>query len=152
MLRHLLATLAYRTTRAIDVAPQEFAAYRSREGARTPLQILSHMSDLCEWALTMAIRQEKWRDAVPQTWEAEVSRFYTSLRALDDYLAGPSPISCAVSRLVQGPVADAITHVGQLTMLRRLSGNPTRGENFFRADIAPGQVGPNQPPPRRPFD
>ena len=152
MLRHLLAALAYRATRATQDVSGEFGTFRAREGARTPVQILAHMSDLCDWALSMAVGQERWHDAVPQAWEAELSRFYASLKAFDDYLAGPSPISCPVQRLVQGPIADAFTHVGQITMLRRLSGSPTRGENFFRADIEPGRVGPDQPLPRKPFD
>ncbi len=152
MVRHLLATMVYRATRAIQNAPVEFGVFCAREGSRTPIQILSHMSDLCDWALSMARGQEKWRDAVPQSWDSEVSRFYSCVRALDDYLAGPSAVSCSIRRLMQGPVADAVSHVGQLAMLRRISGNPIRGENFFKADIEAGRVGPDQPAPRRQFD
>jgi hypothetical protein len=53
--------------------------------------------------------------------------------------------------LFQGPIADALTHVGQLAMQRRLTGAPTRGENFFVAVVTAGQVGEEQPAAVQPF-
>ena len=152
ILRHMIAAMVYRATRTIENAPSEFGAYRAQDQSRTPLQILSHLSDLCDWALTMSLGRERWHDATPQSWESETSRFYQSVKHLDDYLAGTSPVVCSVSRLIQGPVADAISHVGQLAMLRRMSGRPIRGENFFVADIEAGRVGPDQAPPRKTFE
>jgi LSD1 subclass zinc finger protein len=152
ILRHLLATMTYRATRTFQNAPSEFGTFRAHGTSRTPVQILSHMADLCDWALSMVKGAETWRDAVPQHWDAELSRFYSSVRNLEDYLAGPSHITCSVCRLIQGPIADAIAHVGQLAMLRRISGNPTHAENFYKADIEAGQVGPNQPAPRKLLD
>ncbi len=152
LLRHALAAMVYRATRAVEHVHSTFGTFRPFEGSRTPVQILAHMGDLCDWALTIAKGHELWRDAVPQTWESEVSRFYECVKTLDNFLAGPSPLSCLVPRLLQGPVADALTHIGQLAMLRRMSGDPMRGENFFLADIEAGRVGPDQAPPKRTFD
>jgi len=80
-----------------------------------------------------------------------VARFPKSLAALDDYLASGAPIQAEVTRLLQGPIVDALTHVGQLMILRRMSGSPVYGENYFVADIAIGRLGPDQAPPKKPF-
>jgi hypothetical protein len=149
LLRHALATLAYRAARALEGAPDHFAGF---DGAgRLPVQILAHMGDLLDWSLSTAMGQERWRPTQPLAWADEQQRFFSSLRAFDAFLASDEPLRAPVERLLQGPVADALTHVGQLAMLRRLSGNPTRGENFYVAAIAEGQVGADQPAPVQPF-
>jgi hypothetical protein len=149
LLRHALATLAYRAARALEGAPDHFAAF---DGAgRLPVQILAHMGDLLDWSLSTAMGQERWRPSQPLAWAEEQRRFFSSLRAFDAFLASDEPLRAPVERLLQGPVADALTHVGQLAMLRRLSGSPTRGENFYVAAIAEGQVGADQPAPVQPF-
>jgi hypothetical protein len=149
LLRHTLATLAYRAARALDGAPDHFAGY---DGAgRLPIQILAHMGDLFDWALSTAMGQERWRPSQPLDWADEKQRFFSSLQAFDAFLASDQPLQAPVERLFQGPVADALTHVGQLAMLRRLSGSPIHGENFFVAEIAAGQVGAEQPAPVQPF-
>jgi len=149
LLRHTLATVAYRAVRALEGAPDSFANF---DGAgRMPVQILAHMGDLFDWALSAAIGQEHWRATQPRAWAEEQQRFFQSLEALDAFLASDQPLQASAEQLFQGPIADALTHVGQLAMLRRLSGSPTRGENFFVADIKPGQVGADQPVAVRPF-
>ena len=149
LLRHTLATVAYRAARALEGAHDHFAGF---EGAgRMPVQILAHMGDLFEWALRTAIGQDHWQASQPRAWAEEQRRFFESLQALDAFLASDAPLRAPVERLFQGPVADALTHVGQLAMLRRLSGSPIHGENFFVADIKAGQVGADQPAPARPF-
>jgi hypothetical protein len=143
LLRHTLATVAYRAARALEGAPDHFAGF---DGAgRLPVQILAHMGDLFDWALIMAMGQERWNSTQPRAWAEEKQRFFESLQTLDAFLATGGPLHAPVEQLFQGPVADALTHVGQLAMLRRLAGCPTRGENFFVAEIAVGQVGPEQP-------
>jgi hypothetical protein len=149
LLRHTLATVAYRSARALKGAPNHFAGFTG--AGRMPVQILAHMGDLFDWALSMALGQERWHDTQPRTWAEEQQRFFQSLQAFDAYLATGGPLHAPVERLFQGPVADALTHVGQLAMLRRLSGSPTRGENFFVADIKAGQVGAAQPAPLKTF-
>lgn len=152
MLRHTVATLAYRGGKALRNAPEGFAAFSIAEGSRTPLQILAHVGDLLEWALWMAKGEHRWRDDEPGEWARQVERFYGGLAALDAYLASDAPLGWSAERLFQGPIADALTHVGQLTMLRRLAGAPVRGENYAKADIAAGRVGPEQSAPRVEFD
>ncbi|MGO9777728.1 MAG: hypothetical protein ACLQGT_09240 [Terracidiphilus sp.] len=149
MLRHTLATVAYRAARALEGAPDHFAGFSA--AGRLPVQILSHMGDLFDWALSMALGQERWRDTQPRAWAEEKQRFFESLQTFDAFLATGGPLHAPVEQLFQGPVADALTHVGQLAMLRRLSGSPIRGENFFVAEIKAGQVGAEQPKPHKTF-
>jgi hypothetical protein len=149
LLRHTLAALAYRAARALAGAPDEFGGF---EGAgRKPVEILAHMGDLFDWALSIAQGHQRWHNAQPLPWAEEQRRFFAALRAFDDLLAGEGPIHAPVERLFQGPVADALTHVGQLAMLRRLAGSPIRGENFYVASIAVGQVDQDQLEPEEPF-
>lgn len=149
LLRHALATLAYRATRALENAPDSFAEFSG--AGRSPLQILTHMGDLFDWALSMAEGNQRWHNSELLAWPAAQQRFFRALAAFDAYVASPAPLHAPIERMFQGPVADALTHVGQLAMLRRLAGSPTRGENFYLAGIATGQVGPDQPAPVRNF-
>ena len=148
-LRHLLATLAYRATRALENAPDSFATFQG--GGRQPIQILAHMGDLMGWSLSMARGSGKWDPQEPTRWAADLERFYSLLAAFDEFLASGEPLKAPADRLVQGPIADALTHVGQLAMLRRMAGCATKGENFFVAEVNDGQVGPMQPAPVRTF-
>ncbi len=149
LLRHTLATLAYRTVRALENAPDSFANFDS--AGRRPVQILAHMGDLLHWALSMAQGNPAWHNSQPLAWPQEQQRFFAALSAFDAYLAGSNPVQAPIERLMQGPVADALTHAGQFAMLRRLAGSPTRGENFYVAAIAIGQINSVQPEPVKPF-
>jgi len=133
-------------------APAGFDTYRAWGTTRTPGEILSHLGELFEWALAMAKGEEKWKDTTPLTWEQGIQRFFASLEAFDAYVASRQPLAAPTEKLFQGPIADALTHVGQIAMLRRVVGSPVRGENYFRADIVVGRVGPHQSPPAREFD
>ena len=152
MLRHALATLAYRGGKAIRGVPQSFGDFEPGGSVRTPLRILTHIGDLLEWGLSIAKGQQKWRDAEPESWDRQVRRFHERLEALDEYLASGEGLAASPEQLFQGPVADALTHVGQIAMLRRLAETPIRGENYFVADIAKGRMGPEQSAPRKEFD
>jgi len=151
MLRHAVATMVYRAAKTLRGAPADFAAFRVHPESRAPVEILAHMGDLFDWALSMAKGNEAWHDAPPRAWDPEIARFYTAVKAFDDFLATSPGVACPLEKLFQGPIADALTHVGQLAMLRGLFGAPIVGENYYKADIAVGQVGPNQPPPRKEF-
>jgi hypothetical protein len=151
MLRHVLATLAYRTGKALRGAGPEFARYSAGDGMRTPVEILAHMSDLLDWALSYTLDAPVWAPKAAGEWEAEVARFHAALEALDERLAAGEPLSVSEERLFQGPLADALTHTGQLTMLRRLAAVPVRAENYFQAAITTGRVGADQPVPKREF-
>lgn len=152
MFRHTLATLAYRGGKALRGAPAEFAAFRAGDGTRTPGEILAHIGDLFDWALTLAEGAHRWVEQPPTDWDAGTARFFRGLEALDARLASGAPLGCTAESLFQGPVADALTHVGQIAMLRRMAGCPMKGENYFKAAIAAGSVGPRQAAPRVEFD
>ena len=152
IVRHIIATMVYRGSKSLRDAPSDFGVFRINPKSRTPAEIVAHMGDLFDWALTIAKGEGVWHSSPPQVWDHEVARFYASVKEFDTYLAGPSTIVCPLEKLIQGPIADAITHVGQLAMLRHLFGAPIRGENYFMADIVTGRVGPEQSKPRREFD
>jgi hypothetical protein len=143
-LRHAVATLAYRAAKATRNAPESFAAFRAGPTSRAPVEILAHMGDLFDWALSLAKGQGRWASAEAQGWDQECGRFFAGLRAFDAELASEGPIQYELTRLFQGPIADALTHTGQLAMLRRLHGAPMKGESYNLADIASGRVGPDQ--------
>ncbi len=152
LLRHTVATVAYRGGKAVANAPAAFAAFRAGKTSRTPVQILAHIGDLFDWALELAKGQNAWHDSTPLEWEQEVARFFATLQKFDEYLASDAPLLAPVEKLFQGPVADALTHVGQLTMLRRLADAPIKGENYFKAEIVAGHMGTKQSTTRVAFD
>jgi hypothetical protein len=151
-LRHTLATLAYRGGKSVRGAPPEFAAFKASETSRTPAQILAHIGDLLDWMLSLARGQQAWNNSEPLAWDDEIARFHRALGEVDAYLASSEPLHEEPGKLFQGPIADALTHVGQLAMLRRMAGAPMKGENYHRADIAAGRVGAEQAAPKREFD
>ena len=152
MLRHTVATLAYRGSKAVRGADASFALFKASETTRTPAQILAHIGDLLDWALSIAKGNEKWNNSQPLEWDKEIERFHAALQSLDDYLASDGELDASCERLFQGPVADALTHVGQIAMLRRIAGAPMKGENYSRAKIEAGRVGADQETPRRQFE
>jgi hypothetical protein len=152
ILRHTVATVAYRGEKALRGAPAEFADYRAMPGGRTPVEILAHIGDLFDWALLLADGKHEWHNSTPLPWGQEVARFFAAVGAFDRRLASGEPLGCAAEKLFQGPIADAFTHVGQLAMLRRMAGCGIRGENYFGASITAGRVGPDQAAPVFEFD
>jgi hypothetical protein len=152
LLRHTVATVAYRAGKTLRGAPPAFATFRAADTTRTPAAILAHLGDLFDWALSIARGQQAWSNSVPLAWDEEVGRFFSTLAKFDEYLGSDAPLACEPEALFQGPVADALNHVGQLAMLRRLAGAPIKGENYYRADIVSGRVGADQTPPHREFD
>lgn len=152
LLRHSVATIAYRAGKILRDAPQGYVDYQAGKDCRTPVQILAHIGDLFDWALAMATGKPSWHDSEPLPWPDEVQRFFDSLKRFDDFLAGPEQLHASPEKLFQGPIADVLNHVGQLAILRRLSGAPIRGENYYKADISSGRVGKEQPPPKFEFD
>jgi hypothetical protein len=153
-LRHTLATLAYRAGKTVRGTPAEFGAFRAGADSPRVVDILAHMGDLMDWVLSMLQGAARWNNSTPLAWDAEVARFYTSLRAVDDHLASGAPIGWEPGSLFQGGIADALTHTGQLAMLRRLGGYKMKGESYAKADIEVGRVGLEQVPanPRYEFD
>ncbi len=151
LLRHSLATLAYRGGKAVRGAPDSFADFQASPETRTPGQILAHIGDLLEWALSAARGQQQWHESARLPWAQEERRFFAALEAFDAYLASENPLQAPAEKLFQAPIADALTHVGQIAMLRRMAGVPVRAENFYVAKIATGSVGADQPAPVQEF-
>jgi hypothetical protein len=151
LLRHTVATLAYRGGKAMRGAPPGFAGFRAAPGTRTPGEILAHLGDLLDWALKLADGKMEWHDSPALDWEEGTHRFFAALQALDQRLGTGAPLGYSAEKMFQGPIADSLNHVGQIAMLRRMAGAPVRGENYFIADIEAGHVGPDQPAPRLEF-
>ena len=152
LLRHTVATLAYRAAKAVRGAPASFAGFKASPTTRTPVQILAHMGDLLDWALTMCDGKAVWHDATPLPWDEEVGRFFAALGKFDARLATGKPLANPVTKVFAGPVADALTHTGQINLLRRMSGAPVKGESYYRAEIEAGRVGRDQAPPKVEFE
>lgn len=152
LLRHTLATLAYRASKAVRNPPERFGKFRATATSRSAVEIVAHMGDLFDWALSMATGDAVWHDSVVMKWKPEVDRFFASLSRFDAYLASDAPVQCSAERLFRGPIADALTHTGQLTMMRRMAGGPVRGENYAQAHIRTGNTGLQQEEPVREFD
>src|SRR3954469_21482574 len=151
-LRHTVATVAYRGGKAVRGAPASFASFSGDGSDRTALKILAHIGDLYDWALTQAKGAEAWNNATPLAWDREVERFHQALRTFDDYLASGAPLAATPEQLFQGAIADSLTHIGQLAILRRLAGAKMKSENYSRAEIVAGRVGAEQATARREFD
>jgi hypothetical protein len=151
LLRHTLATLAYRGGKAVRNVPEGFAEFQAGEGVRTPGQILAHIGDLLDWGLSIARGQQNWHDSKPMPWEQGVVRLFVALKKFDDFLASNEPLHAPIEKLFQGPVADALTHVGQIAILRRMASAPVKGESYYVAEIETGRVGADQAKPKREF-
>jgi hypothetical protein len=151
LLRHAVATIAYRGGKALRGAPESFAKFQICDASRVPVQLVAHIGDLFDWALTMAQGQKAWKASEPLPWDKEVERFFGTLGKFDEYLASNEPLHLSAAELIQGPVADALTHIGQIAMLRRVAGAPIRAENYVVAEIVAGRTGADQATPRREF-
>jgi len=152
LLRHTLATLAYRSQKTIRGAPEGFAAYRISPTSRTPVEILAHMADLFDWAISLARGKAAWSPIPAASWDETAARYTEALRAFDAVLESDAPLGASEEKLFQGPIADALTHTGQLALLRRACGDPVRGENYFVARIGAGTLGADQPAAVREFE
>ena len=109
------------------------------------------MGDLYDWAISIVSGNQVWKDSQPLPWTKEVDRFFTALKKLDDYMLAGNDVRESAAALFQGPIADSLTHIGQIAMLRRMAGCPIKGENYHRAEITAGRVGEEQAAPRREF-
>lgn len=151
LLRHTLATVAYRGGKAVRNVPAGFESFRAAEGSRSAGEVLAHIGDLFDWAVSMIHGKQAWHESKPLPWEQEVARFFSALNAFDQALDQTAELPVSQEVLFQGPVADALTHIGQISLLRRLAAGPVKAENYAQAQIAVGRVGPDQVAPRREF-
>jgi hypothetical protein len=152
LLRHLVGTLAYRAAKAVRDVPADFASASFGPATRRPVLIVAHLADLMSWAITMTQDDVRWKAEGTDDWNTEVNRFFAGLFILDRMLEERSLADTVVEQLIQGPLADALTHVGQLALLRGMAGYPLKPESFARAEIVRGRVGLEQAPARREFE
>jgi hypothetical protein len=151
LLRHTLASVAYRGAKALRGAPANFATFKAGPKTRTPGEILAHLGDLFDWALTQCEGKTAWHDAPALDWEAGSARFFAALEKLDNFLAMGKPSAVPATVTFQGAIADALGHIGQINLLRGLAGSPVRPEDHSAAHLALGRVGANQAAPDREF-
>lgn len=143
LLRHLVATLAFRGGIAVADAPENFSGFRAGENARSAGEILAHLGDLIQGSLRLMKGEFVYLQSPPQSWAEDVRRFFAAVEEFDSYLASDAQLAHPIEKIVQGPIADALTHVGQIVMLRRLAGKPIRAESYFTAEIVAGEISEN---------
>ncbi len=150
MLRHFLGAIAYRTQKALRGAPPEFAGFRAAAGVRTPHQIVFHMNSVLGYARTFFSGGE-WKPKIKDSFDSEIEEFHKILDSLKTHLEQGTPFeNTTPEKMLQGPFSDAMSHAGQLAMLRRLFGSPVPPENFIVAKIGGDNVGINQAEPVSP--
>lgn len=151
LLNHFLAALAYRTQKALRNAPAEFGSFRVDEGVRTPAELVRHMTSVLGYARTHFVGGRYWPEPL-QSLDEEIARFHELLGLLAEHLRNGDALLDGMSeeRLLQGPFSDAMTHAGQLALLRRLAGAPVPPENFIVAAIEPERLGSDQAEPVSP--
>ncbi len=153
MVRHFLAALAYRFHKAVNKAPKDFYKLTPGSGIRTPLEIVHHMNGVLGYGKVVLETGDTdyWYANAKHDWDGEVQTLHKTLESLDALLENAISIEDEkLQRLLQGPLSDAMTHVGQLAMLRRIANSPLPGENFYKADIRVGRVSEKQPDPVSP--
>jgi len=151
VVRHLVATLAYRAAKVLRDVPPDFATRPFGDATRVPLAIVAHLGDLMAWGVSIARGGYVWKPEGGRVWGAEVDRFFEHLSTIDRELASDT-FAGSIEKLIQGPLTDALWHVGQLAMLRGMAGVPVRPESYARAEIVAGRVGLDQAAPRAEFD
>ena len=151
VVRQLAATLAYRAAKVLRDTPPGFATFKIAPNSRTPVEIVAHMGDLMKWGTWLARGEHTWKPEGSSDWEKEVDRFFLLLAEMDSLIAA-NDFNGSVEKLIQGPLADALTHVGQLSMMRGAAGLPVKPESYARAEIVPGRVGREQAAAKAEFD
>lgn len=150
VLRHFLAALAYRTQKALRDAPPGFADFQAGAGARTPRELVRHMASVLGYARTFFIGGI-FQPQPLESFQAEIERFHEIIGDLAAHLSRGTPLrDLTYDQLLQGPFSDAMTHAGQIAMLRRLAGSPVASENFLFADISADRLGSDQALPAAP--
>src|SRR5580765_1002398 len=151
LLSHFLAALAYRTQKALRDAPNDFGSFQPPCDVRPPKELLRHMTSVLGYARTYFVGGRYWPEPLASL-DDEIERFHAMLKDLNSYLSGETVLRDGMTeeQLLQGPFSDAMTHAGQLALLRRLAGDPVAPENFVFADIQPNRLGPDQPTPVMP--
>jgi hypothetical protein len=149
LLRHFLAAIAYRAQKALRDAPDSYANFQAGMSVRTPHELVRHMTSVLGYARTLFLGGV-WRPQILPVFHDEVARLHEVIEDLGRLIETGQAPGISPEQLLQGPLSDAMTHVGQLAMLRRLSGAPVAPENFVFAKVNATNLGPHQPPPTSP--
>ena len=152
-LRHFLAALAYRLQKSIRGAPEDYWYFEAGQGVRTPGRIVRHINGVLSYAVAIieSGNLDQRTHLEDLSWQDELERFHQTLKVLDQHLLNqPNLSDDLLRRLLQGPLSDAMTHIGQLATLRRMAGFPVRAENFMKANVQTGHLGADQPEPLSP--
>lgn len=140
LLRHLVATLAFRGGIAISDAPENFGKFRAGANARSAGEILAHIGDCIQGSFYLMKGELVYLQSPAQSWTEDVKRFFAVIEEFDLHLASGALLAQPIEKIMQGPIADALTHVGQIVMLRRLAENPIRAESYFTVEIKAGEI------------
>lgn len=140
LLRHFLAALAYRGANVLGSAPENVGDFRPADSVRSPREILNHVNGVLTYAHSFLVPYDS--TVLPHAeWDVEVARFFDVLERLDASLAaGETLREVSEEQLLQGPLADAMLHLGQIGIFRRMAGAPVAAENYLRTDIVVGQL------------
>jgi len=150
LLRHFLAALAYRTQKALRGAPPGFGTFAAGHDVRTPAALLRHMTSVLGYAGSQFGGGRRRPDPLPDL-PAELARFHATVAEVAAHLERGDPLlGITPEQLLQGPFSDAMTHAGQLALLRRLAGSPVAPEDFVEAAVSPERLGPDQAQPNAP--
>jgi hypothetical protein len=150
VLRHFLGSIAYHFQKAVRGAPPEFWTFSAGNKVRTPEELVRHMTSVMGYARTFFVGGRYWPEPLPVV-DAEIERFHTVLEDVSRYLESNIPLQeISEAQLLQGPFSDVMTHIGQLSMLRRLFGSPVPPENFVFAEVSRERLGRHQADPKRP--
>jgi hypothetical protein len=150
LLRHYLAAIAYRLQKALRGAPPGFQRFRAAPGVRTPHELVCHIANVLGYSRS-CFAGETFDAGVPTDWNGDLSAVHQTLEDLAAHLTNGTPLGAVTeAQLLQGPFADAMTHIGQLAMLRRFFGAPVRPEDFILAAISADNLSQEQPEPVSP--
>lgn len=143
LLRHLLATIGYRFQAAIEGAPEEYADFDPGHGVRGPRELVGHCVHVLRIARSSFEPELEPSAPVGDSWNERIALLHLELDLLDRHVdQGTPPQSWTLLQMVQGPLADVLTHIGQLALLRRLQGDPVARQSYLRAPVEARRTGP----------
>ena len=139
LLRHTLSTIKYRFEKSIAGSTENFGRFNLGEGSRSPIEIVNHMYHVL-YSTRIFLEEERFARKQPEELALlqEIERFSLELINIDKALHVFELPSNYAKRLLQGPLSDILTHIGQISMMQRLNGKSISGEDFSAAHIETG--------------
>jgi hypothetical protein len=150
MLCHFLASIAYHLQKALRNAPTGFPTFRVSPTSRTPQELVKHIDSVLGYA-RICFLGGKYTNTLLDTMEQQVQQVHQTIESLAALIAEGKPmLEITEEQLLQGPLSDSMTHIGQISYLRRLYGSAVQSEDFIYAKISINNLSINQPLPERP--